>query len=129
MARTLVSAQLPPLATGATYFPTLPLSAGTAKRNFAAADATNNNYTPIVSGKTYLNVLNTDTSAHSVTIHSVVDAQNRSGDITSYNVPAGEVHTFGPFTTSPTGWAQTAPAGLWFDCSSSLLFVNVEQVP
>jgi hypothetical protein len=129
MARTLTSAQLPPLATGATYFPATPISAGSAKMLFAAADATNFNYTPIVSGKTYLLVYNTDTVGHTVTIHSVVDAQNRSGDITAYNVPAGEIHKFGPFTSSPVGWTQTSPAGLWFDCSSALLFVNVETAP
>ncbi len=129
MARTLVSAQLPPLATGATYFPTTPLSAGTAKMNFAAADSSNFNYTPVVSGKTYLEILNTDTIAHTVTLHTVVDAQNRTGDITAYSIPAGEVHKFGPFTSSPAGWVQTSPAGLWFDCSSALLFVSVAQVP
>jgi hypothetical protein len=129
MARTLVVAQSLPGASGASFFPSLPITPGVQKQLFVAGDAVNNNYFPIISGKSLLFVQNTDVSAHTVTIHSVVDAQGRLGDITTYSVPAGETHIFGPFTTTPAGWNQTSPAGLWVDPVSALLFLSVVTNP
>ena len=136
MARTLIAAQSPPNAANAAFFPATPLVANSASLVFAACDATNFNYTPIVSGKTMLYFINTDSASHTVTIHSVVDSQNRTADITTYSIAAGAVGgatnsiaMMGPFTTTPPGWNQTSPAGLYFDASSALVLVAVLTNP
>jgi hypothetical protein len=134
MARTLIAAVSPPLAQNASYFPTTPLTALSAAVALTALDAVNFNYTPIISGKTMLHVYNTDASSHTITIHSVADPQGRTGDITAYSIPAAASGVpgfamFGPFTTSPNGWNQASPAGLWFDGNSALLFALVLTNP
>jgi hypothetical protein len=48
---------------------------------------------------------NPDISAHTITITSVADALNRTGDITSYSLGAGEYCVFPQFKKE--GWAQT----------------------
>lgn len=48
---------------------------------------------------------NTDSAGHTVTINSVADPYNRTEDISSYSIPAGEIHIFGPFQN--TGWIQS----------------------
>ena len=134
MARTLVAAISPPNASGAAYNPGTPLTALSAGLTFTACDASNFNYTPLISGKTVLYFWNTDSVSHTVTIYSVVDPQNRIGDITTYALAAGaaagaadSISMFGPFTSQ--GWAQTSPAGLWFDASSALVLVLVVTNP
>ena len=47
---------------------------------------------------------NTDSVAHSVTITSVQDPYNRTGDISSESIAAGEIRIFGPFRAQ--GWQQ-----------------------
>lgn len=129
MARTFVTAQSFPLSTGASYFPPTPLTAGSASITLTSADTVNNNYATL-SAKQQLFVLNIHpTSTFSVTIHSVADAQGRTGDITSYGVAALTLASFGPFNTSPAGWAQTSPAGLWFDGTSTNLQFAVVNLP
>ena len=50
-------------------------------------------------------VKNPDTSDHTVTVQSVATRYNRTKDISSYNVPAGETHVFGVFPLH--GWQQS----------------------
>jgi hypothetical protein len=113
MSRTLVAAQAP-----LGSFPTLPVSAGTATLAEQAWDNLNGNYGLITTGKTYLLCHNTNVGAQTVTITSVKDPQNRTGDITTYSIAAGAIAVFGPFVTSPVGWAQATPASsFYFDAS------------
>ena len=113
MARVLVAAQTPPGA-----FPSLPVTPGSRALSEQAADTSLGNYTTIVSGKTLVLAHNTDLGAHTVTFTSVVDGQNRSGDITAYSIAAGVTALFGPFVTTPVGWSQASPAGsLWMDAN------------
>lgn len=127
MARTALTAASLPLSTGAQYFPTLPLSANSANLVTAALDVSNGNYVAIVNGKTLLLAFNSDTSAHTVTLTSVADGQNRTGDITAYSIAAAKIATFGPFTS--LGWNQTSPAGLWIDGNSALILLAVITLP
>jgi hypothetical protein len=131
MARTLITpTPAPLLSVGRTFFPTLQPTAGTLTLTMTAADVSNSNYAPITDGRTYLIVQNSDTSAHTVTISSVADAQNRTGDITAYSVAAAGVCFIGPFTN--LGWNQPAspgPVGLYFSSNSALVLINVMTVP
>lgn len=68
-----------------------------------AADPTNQNSYK-ATGREIVVAQNTDTVSHTVTITSVQDPYNRTEDIASYSIPAGETHIFGPFQN--TGWIQ-----------------------
>jgi hypothetical protein len=130
MARTVLTAQALPLASGASYFPALPLASGSADLVFTAGDATNDNYVAIVNGKTVVFAQNTDSAAsHTLTIHSVADAQARTGDITSYVIGALKTSSFGPFSATPLGWNQSTPAGLWLDPTSTFIQFAVVTNP
>ena len=48
---------------------------------------------------------NTGAGAHTVTISSVANAKNRTGDITAYSIDAGEIAVIGPLKN--LGWTQT----------------------
>ena len=129
--RVLVAAQTTPGS-----YPVLQPGAGTLALGFQAADATNFNYTPLVTGKTYLLAMNTGASPYTVTVKSVVDAQNRTGDITSYSLPAISGSTpvvaqFGPFAN--LGWLTptdgTTPAGLWFAANNAAVLFAVVTLP
>jgi hypothetical protein len=131
MARTALTAQsLPLAAAGGAYFPALPLTGTCADLVFTAGDASNNNYVPIVSGKTVVLAFNKHaTTTFTLSIISVADAQGRTGDITSYAIAAQTVSSFGPFTTTPAGWNQTSPAGLYLNPTSTNVNFAVLTLP
>ena len=80
------------------------LSAGDLKLTETAGDASVfNSWVP--NGREILVAHNTDSGGHHITLHSVADAQGRTGDITSYALGAGEVHVFS-FFGSLLGWLQ-----------------------
>ena len=129
--RVLVTAQTLPGS-----YPDLPPVAGSLALGFQAADASLKNYTPMVSGKTVLLAMNTDSSAHTVTVSSVADDQNRKGDITAYSLAAIDGSTpvivpLGIFVTK--GWLTptdgTTPAGLWFEANSATVKFAVITLP
>lgn len=128
MSRGLITAVTPPLAIGNTYYPATPLSAGTATLAATTGDAGNGHYLPIVDGKTLVFALNTDAAlARTITFGSVIDAQNRKGDITAYSVPVGEVAMFGPFKQAY--WNQSSPAGLYIDVSHAAMSLFAITLP
>ena len=131
MARVLVAA-----ATTPGSYPSLQPGAGTLALSWQAADASLKNYTPLVAGKTYLLAMNTDSSAHTVTVSSVVDVFKRTGDITAYSLAAITSTTpiiaqFGPFASA--GWLTptdgSTPAGLWFESNSATVKFAVVTLP
>src|SRR5215469_8836647 len=116
MARTTIASQQFPLAGpspgvyGASYYPNLPLGAGSANLTMSAADTVNSNYTAIVEGKTVLLAYNAHaTTTFTLTINSVSNVNQRTGDITNYALAALTAAMFGPFNAA--GWNQSAPAG------------------
>ena len=131
--RVLVAAQTTP-----GQFPALQPSVGSLAVGFQAADTSNFNYALLGTSKTYLLAMNTDSSAHTVTISSVADAQTRKGDITAYSLAAitgttPVIAQFGPFTSFPAGWLTptdgTTPAGLWFQASDATVKFAVVTLP
>ena len=130
MARTALTAQSLPLAVGASYFPSLPLTATCADLVFTAGDSSNENVVPIVSGKTVVLAFNAHaTTTFTMSIISVADAQGRTGDITNYAILAQHVSCFGPFQTTPAGWNNTSPAGLYLNPTSSNVQFAVLTLP
>jgi hypothetical protein len=106
-------------------YPALPYDAGAADLSFTATDDQTDRETPLVDNKTVVLAMNTDESAHTITIHSVADQFNRVGDIAAYSVDPGKVARFGPFKTS--GWA--ASAKLLIDVSNATLRLAVVTLP
>lgn len=105
--------------------PTLPLPALSAALPMVAVDAVNFNQTPCT-GRELLFFSNPSGGALTVTVTSVPDPQNRTGDITTYSIPAAGFAVLGPFST--VGWKQ--PDGnLYFTGSGAALLVGVVQVP
>lgn len=128
MARTALTAVNFPNATTNTFFPLLPITAGSQDLSFVAGDAINNNVVAITSGHTFVDVFNSHaTTTFSLSIHSVADASNRTGDVGPYPIPAQKVSRFGPFTSA--GWNQSSPAGLWLDPTSTWLGFCVTNTP
>lgn len=85
-------------------YPTLPPAANSLDAVMTAADTVNfNQFT--FDGPGLLMVQNIGAGAHTFTLTSAVDAQNRSGDITAYSIAADEVCVFA--FTQTTGWRQT----------------------
>lgn len=79
-------------------------SADGADFTFTAADTSNYNQA-VASNNDLILAFNSGASPYTVTITSVADPFNRSGDITTYSLAAGEYAVFGPF--SNIGWKQT----------------------
>lgn len=104
MARTVI----PPTVVASSFFPTLPVGAGSLTITPTPGDTGNGNYAVIVNSKTLVLAFNTDSGAHTVTVTSVAAAgDNRTGDITTYSIAAGGVAKLGAFTTN--GWASNSP--------------------
>jgi len=99
MARTNIVAQ-----TLAGAYPALPIAGGSADLTMTTADTVNQNMTPLIDSKTVLLAFNNGATGRTVTITSVADTLNRTGDITAYALAAGKIARFGAFKT--IGWAN-----------------------
>lgn len=105
-------------------YPALPLGAGSAAFVFTAPDAVNFN-SFVATGRELLLVNNTGTTA-TITVHSVVDPSNRTGDITTYSVAGSTFAVLGPFKLP--GWQQ-ADGTIWVDCSAVGVTLAVVRLP
>ena len=85
-------------------YPVLPITAAGLDVVETAADVANKNQF-IPSGDDLLIVHNTGAAAYTVTLTSAPDAQNRTGDITTYSVGIGVIALFR--INSSKGWVQT----------------------
>jgi len=83
------------------------VGAGAADFTFAAGTITDGD-TFVCTGRELLVVQNTDAGAVTITITSVVDEKNRTGDITTYSVGIGEFACFSIGLTNSKGWKSTA---------------------
>jgi hypothetical protein len=120
MARTALAIQQPPGA-----YPILPLGALAAALTFAASDNANGN-SFVSTGREVLVAQNTAGTAGTVTIASVADALQRTGDITAYSIPAAGFAVLGPFYQS--GWKQ-ADGTVWVNTSASTVQLAVVRLP
>jgi len=83
------------------------VGAGAADFTFAAGTITDGD-TFVCTGRELLVVQNTDAGAVTITITSVVDEKNRTGDITTYSVGIGEFACFTVGLTNAQGWKSSA---------------------
>jgi hypothetical protein len=120
VARTALTPMLPP-----GKYPTLPLGALSAALTLVAGDNVNGNSVPST-GREIIIVQNTAGVAGTITVSSVADAFNRSGDITAYSVPAAGFAVLGPFPLQ--GWKQ-ADGNLYLTVSAATMLVAVVQLP
>ena len=90
-----------------------------------AIDIVNNNLVT-ASGKDLLIFENTSAGALTITVNSVNDAFNRTGDITAFSVGAGQYAIVGPLFKA--GWVQ-ADGNLYFTASAVTMKVTSIQLP
>lgn len=98
------------------------VGAGALVASFVACDNTNGNSFPLT-GHEILELRNTDSSAHTVTISSTPDSRNRPDDITSYSLAAGADIAFS-FLSGLEGWQQS-DGSVHFQANSALVFARV----
>jgi hypothetical protein len=120
VARTALAIQSPPGS-----YPTLPIGATDADFTFAAADTSNGN-SFVSTGRELLLVNNSGGSAYTVTITSVADSIQRTGDITTYSIGAGLFSWFGPFQQA--GWKQS-DGTIYVDASNTAITFAVCRLP
>lgn len=108
-------------------YPTLPIAANGLDFTWVAsgADFAQGFGFPLT-GREVLLVRNDNVGAQTVTISSVVDEKNRSGDITTYSVGIGEYAVF-PFFR-PEGWRQS-DGKLYGAASAADMFIAVLRLP
>lgn len=69
------------------------------------------------------------TNAYTVTITSVVDDKNRTGDITTYSLAAGEIAVFGVGLTNAPGWKNTSTGQITVTGSNAAIKISVWTLP
>jgi len=106
-------------------YPALPLVAGSAELEFEAGDAANGNAFTMT-GREIVIARNDDELAQTITVASVVDKFNRTGDITAYSIPAGEYAILGPIPM--VGFVQTT-GKCHINVSDAGVFLAVVRIP
>lgn len=84
-------------------YPSLQPAADSLDFAFAAADATNKEQFACT-GREIILAQNSGAGARTITVTSVANGQNRTGDITSYSIGAGQ---FAAFKVAIEGWRQS----------------------
>lgn len=88
-------------------YPSLPITATDADFVFVASGADfADGFGFANTGKQILVIRNDNAGAQTVTISSVADDKNRTGDITAYSIGIGLYSILGPFPVD--GWSQTS---------------------
>lgn len=99
MPRTTIAVQVPK-----GPYPALQPAADALDMTLTACDTVNFNQTPL-SGTLLLIAQNSGASPYTITISSVADSRNRTGDITAYSLAAGDVAMF--LINQADGWLQS----------------------
>lgn len=86
-------------------FPILPLAADSIDIVWTAADVGNKNQFKLEAGDIVLAWNTHATTAYTITLTSITDERNRTGDVTAYSLAAGDIGVFGPLEQK--GWKQT----------------------
>ena len=99
--------------------------ANLADLTMAAANVADKNYF-VAGGNDLVIAHNTGVGAVTVTVTSVADPYNRTGDIAAYSLAAGEYGVFGPFKN--LGWAQSN-GQVYLEAASADVKFGVVAVP
>ncbi len=106
-------------------YPSLQPAANACDMAAPAADVGNMNQVT-ASGNDLIIVYNANGGAQTLTVSSVADLHNRTGDITTYSIGAGEYAVFGPFKSA--GWMQS-DGKIYLAGSHSDLKIGVVALP
>lgn len=93
---------------------------------FLAADVANKEQF-FSTGKEMIIARNVGGGPFLVTVNSVNDPFNRTGDITDYSLGAGEFAIFGPFDR--TGWKQSSGGFIFFEANNVAIEFAVIRLP
>jgi len=66
---------------------------------------------------------------YTITIASEVDEQNRTGDITTSSLAAGEIAVFGVGLTNSTGWKDSATGLIAVDVENAAIKWGILRLP
>lgn len=103
------------------------IAADGADFTFTAASAGADTF--VCRGRDVILIQNTGAGARTVTITSVVDGQNRTGDITTYSLAAGEFAAFGCGLTNQPGWQNTSTGAITITGSHAEIKVAILRLP
>jgi len=104
------------------------VSAGQIHFTFAAGNTGGDTIT--VTGREVILIYNSHaTTAYTVTISSVVDEKNRTGDITTYSLAAGEFAYFTGALTNAAGWKNQSTGLLSVTCSNAAIKWAILKLP
>jgi len=116
-----------PVQTISAKYPSLPIAANGLDFTWTAAGAAFADGAQFpLTGKEILLVRNDNAVAQTVTINSVADPYNRTGNITAYSIGAGEYAVFPQF--QQTGWMQSS-GKLSFAASAADVYFAVLRLP
>ena len=122
MARLSLTAQAPP-----GFWPALPLTAGAEDFTFTLSGADwADGFSFTNTGRENL-IFKGGAGVETITISSVVDQFNRTGDITAYSIGIGEYVWLGPF--KPSGWNQSGTNKLYGATTDADVGIVVCQLP
>jgi hypothetical protein len=107
-------------------YPALPIAPGGADPSLTSTTDPTDRVTALIDSKTVVLAHNSDTAPHTITFTSALDSLNRAGDITAYQVDAGDISIFGPFKA--VGWQQSG-ALLFIDTSDPHVQLAVITLP
>lgn len=103
------------------------IAADGADFTFVAASAGADTF--VCNGRDIILVQNTGAGARTVTITSLADEKNRTGDITTYSLAAGEFAVFGCGLTNSPGWKNTSTGAITITGSHAEVKVAILRLP
>lgn len=110
------------------FWPALPLTANAEDFTWTASGADfADGFSFTNTGREILLVRNDNAGAQTITISSVANGHNRTGDITTYSIGIGEYAWFGPF--KPEGWNQTGTQVIYGAVTAADLYFAVCRLP
>ena len=105
--------------------PVLPLTPGGNDLTWTGTSDPTSRSAQLVNSKTVILAQNLDSTSHTVSVVSVADPYNRTGDISDYSVGPNKTSLFGPFNTA--GWANSG--SVYINVSDAHVQLAVIQLP
>lgn len=104
------------------------LSAGDLDFTFAAADVTGNTF--VCTGRELVIIYNPAGGlTYTVTITSIANAKNRTGDITAYSMAAGDYVVWTGGLTNAAGWKVAATGVVTITANNAAVLIAVVRLP
>ena len=104
------------------------VTAGALDFTMAAADVTGNTF--VCTGRELVVIYNpSGGSTYTVTITSVVDDKNRTGDITTYSMATGDHVVWTGGLTNSAGWKNASTGVITITASNAAVLIAVLRLP